>query len=222
MKKKNRIISTLLCVCLLLCTIAFPTQALSKVGSRGAEVTNIQTRLKDWGYYTGSIDGIYGTQTREAVKYFQRKNGLTADGIAGSATLTKIGLATGTAASTGTNGYSSSDYNLLARLISAESRGEPYSGQVAVGAVVLNRIQHPSFPDTISGVIYQNGAFTCVTDGQFSQAVSDSAYRAARDALNGLDPCGGAIYYFNPNTATSAWIWSRPLIKVIGEHRFCS
>ena len=222
MKKKNKIISALLCVCLLFCTVTFPAQALSKVGSRGTEVTNIQTRLKDWGYYTGSIDGIYGTQTRDAVKLFQQKNRLTADGIAGPATLAKIGLATGTAASTAVSGYSSSDYYLLARLISAEARGEPYSGQVAVGAVVLNRIEHPSFPDTISGVIYQNGAFTCVTDGQFNQSVSDSAYRAARDALNGLDPCGGAIYYFNPNTATSAWIWSRPLIKVIGNHHFCA
>jgi len=226
MNKKNKMISTLLCVCLLFCTITFSTQALSKVGSRGAEVTSIQTRLKDWGYYKGSIDGIYGTQTRDAVKFFQQKNGLTADGVAGPATLGKIGLATGTAtaaqASTGNNGYSSSDYNLLARLISAEARGEPYSGQVAVGAVVLNRIEHPSFPDTIATVIYQNGAFTCLTDGQFNQPVSDSAYRAARDALNGLDPCGGAIYYFNPNTATNAWIWSRPLIKVIGIHRFCS
>ena len=222
MKKRNKIISAFICLCLIFCTITLPAQSLSKVGSRGTEVTNIQTRLKDWGYYTGSIDGIYGTQTRDAVIYFQKKNGLTADGIAGSLTLEKIGLPTESSSSTVVSGYSSSDYYLLAKLISAESRGEPYIGQVAVGAVILNRIEHPSFPDTISGVIYQNGAFTCMTDGQFNQPVSDSAYRAARDALNGLDPCGGAIYYFNPNTATNAWIWSRPLIKVIGSHRFCT
>lgn len=222
MKKNNKLISTLLCVCLLFCAATYPAQAMSTVGSRGTEVKNIQTRLRDWGYYTGSIDGIYGTQTRNAVKLFQQKNGLTADGIAGPATLAKIGLPTGSAASSSVNGYSSSDYYLLARLISAEARGEPYSGQVAVGAVVLNRVQHPSFPDSISGVIYQNGAFTCISDGQFNVEITDSAYRAARDALNGLDPCAGAIYYFNPNTATSAWIWSRPLIKIIGKHRFCS
>ena len=116
----------------------------------------------------------------------------------------------------------SSDVALLARLISAEARGEPYKGQVAVGAVVLNRVDSPIFPNTIAGVIYQNGAFTCVTDGQFNQAVSDSAYRAARDAINGMDPSGGAIYYFNPATATSQWIWSRPLLVIIGNHRFCA
>ena len=118
--------------------------------------------------------------------------------------------------------YSSSDVNLLARLIYAEARGETYSGQVAVGAVVLNRVEHPSFPNSISGVIYQNNAFTCKNDGQFNVDVADSAYSAARDALNGVDPSGGAIYYFNPSTATSSWIWSRPLIKTIGKHRFCS
>ena len=122
----------------------------------------------------------------------------------------------------GSGGMTGAQVDLLARLISAEARGEPYSGQVAVGAVVLNRIRHPSFPNTLSGVIYQSGAFTCITDGQFNEPVAESAYRAARDALNGVDPSGGAIYYFNPSTATSAWIWSRPLITVIGKHRFCS
>ena len=206
---------------LIIFTLIFPSQsiALSKMGSRGTEVRNIQTRLKDWGYYSGSVDGIYGTATRNAVIKFQKKHNLTADGIAGPATLEKIGLPTGSSSS---SSYSSSDYNLLARLISAEARGEPYSGQVAVGAVVLNRVEHPSFPNTIAGVIYQKGAFSCLDDGQFDKPVSDSAYKAARDALNGLDTSGGAIYYFNPATATSKWIWSRPLIKVIGRHRFCS
>lgn len=194
-------------------------QTLSKVGSTGTEVKQIQTRLKNWGYYTGTVDGVYGTQTKNAVLYFQRKNGLTADGIAGSATLSAIGLPTGTS---GAGGYSSNDVNLLARVISAESRGEPYTGQVAVGAVILNRIQHPSFPNTLAGVIYQPGAFSCLNDGGINAAVASSAYKAARDAINGWDPCGGAIYYYNPAKATSKWILSRPVIVVIGDHRFCS
>lgn len=193
--------------------------ALSKMGSRGSEVKNIQTRLKKWGYYTGSIDGIYGTETKNAVIKFQKKNGLTADGIAGPKTLAKIGLPTKSNSNTA---GSDADFHLLARIISAESRGEPYTGQVAVGAVVLNRVEHPSFPSTISGVVYQNGAFSCLDDGQFDKPVADSAYKAARDALNGWDPSGGAIYYFNPSTATSNWIWSRPHITTIGKHRFCS
>ncbi len=192
--------------------------ALSKMGSRGNEVRNIQTRLKSWGYYKGEIDGIYGTQTKNAVIAFQKNNGLTADGVAGPKTLEKIGLPTNTSNS---GGYSTAEYNLLARLISAEARGEPYIGQVAVGAVVLNRVEHPSFPTSLSGVIYQNGAFSCLYDGQFDKPVADSAYKAARDALNGMDPSGGAIYYFNPATATNGWIWSRPYITTIGKHRFC-
>lgn len=192
--------------------------ALSKMGSRGTEVKNIQTRLKNWGYYNGSVDGIYGTATKNAVIKFQKKNGLTPDGIAGPATLKKIGLPSG---SSGGSNYSA-DLGLLARLISAEARGESYTGQVAVGAVVLNRVEHPSFPSTISGVIYQNGAFSCLYDGQFDKPVADSAYKAARDAINGMDPSGGAIYYFNPATATSKWIWSRPHITTIGKHRFCA
>ncbi|MBR4868803.1 MAG: spore cortex-lytic enzyme [Clostridia bacterium] len=193
-------------------------QALSKMGSSGSEVREIQTRLKKWGYYSGSVDGIYGTRTKNAVIYFQRKNGLSADGIAGPSTLAAMGIRS----SQNDTGYSTNDFNLLARLISAEARGEPYTGQVAVGAVVLNRVSHSSFPNSISGVIYQSGAFTCLSDGQFWKAVSDSAYKAARDALNGWDPSGGAIYYYNPKTATSSWIFSRPTITVIGRHRFCA
>lgn len=204
---------------ILFCCIS--VSALSQMGSRGTEVRNIQSRLKSWGYYSGSVDGIYGTATKNAVITFQKKHGLTPDGIAGPKTLEKIGLPTGVSSSTSTAGYSTSDYQLLARIISAEARGEPYSGQVAVGAVVLNRVEHPSFPSTVSGVIYQNGAFSCLNDGQFDKPVADSAYQAARDALNGLDPSGGAIYYFNPATATSSWIWSRPYITTIGKHRFC-
>ena len=194
--------------------------AVYRQGSTGDAVRTIQTKLKNWGYFSGAIDGIYGPKTEEAVKYFQRKNGLTADGVVGPATLRALGMST-----TGGDSPASSQSNsvdLLARVISAEARGEPYSGQVAVGAVILNRVEHPSFPNTVAGVVYQPGAFTCMVDGQIDQPVADSAYRAARDALNGADPSGGAIYYFNPSTATSAWIWSRPLIKVIGSHRFCA
>ncbi len=190
---------------------------LYKKGSSGATVTEIQKRLKTWGYYTGAVDGVYGSKTEEAVRYFQRKNGLTADGQVGNLTLAALGIP-----ATGSGGGGSGDLQLLARLISAEARGEPYIGQVAVGAVVLNRVEHPSFPNSISAVIYQPGAFSCLDDGQFDQPVSESAYRAAKEAMNGYDPSYGAIYYFNPATATSKWIWSRPLIVTIGNHRFCS
>ena len=219
-------LAVLLSVSMVLVALAPAVEAASyKKGSNGAVVTQIQTKLKSWGYYTGSVDGVYGSGTERAVRAFQQKNGLTVDGKAGDQTLAAMGLSAGggnSSNSGGSGGASSSQIDLLARLISAEARGEPYSGQVAVGAVVLNRIKHPSFPNTLPGVIYQSGAFTCITDGQFNQPVAESAYRAARDALNGVDPSGGAIYYFNPSTATSSWIWSRPLITVIGKHRFCS
>lgn len=212
MKKFLGIIAVFLVFSIMLSISVF---SLSKMGSRGSEVTKIQTVLKQKGYYTGSVDGIFGTKTRTAVKNFQRDKGLTVDGIAGKKTLAALGITSSQSSS------SSSDYTLLARLISAESRGESYLGQVAVGAVVLNRIEHPSFPDTVSGVIYQKGAFSCLDDGQFYKPVSDSAYRAARDALNGVDPSGGAIYYYNPATATNKWIRSRKIITTIGKHVFC-
>lgn len=219
-------LAVLLSVSMVLVALVPAVEAASyKKGSSGAVVTQIQTKLKSWGYYTGTVDGIYGSGTERAVRAFQQKNGLTVDGKAGDQTLAAMGLSAGggnPSNSGGSGGASGSQVDLLARLISAEARGEPYSGQVAVGAVVLNRIKHPSFPNTLPGVIYQSGAFTCITDGQFNQPVAESAYRAARDALNGVDPSGGAIYYFNPSTATSSWIWSRPLITVIGKHRFCS
>lgn len=199
--------------------LAQTAQAASyKRGSTGSVVSQIQQRLLDWGYYDGEVDGIYGSRTEAAVTLFQQKNGLTVDGKVGAETLEALGLPTGSV----TQDSSSGDLALLARLISAEARGESYEGQVAVGAVVMNRIEHPSFPNTMAGVIYQKGAFSCLDDGQFDEPVADSAYQAARDAMNGADPSGGAIYYFNPETATNQWIWSRPLLVQIGKHRFCA
>ena len=195
------------------------TQALSKYGSRGEEVRTIQTKLKRWGYYKGNVDGIYGSQTLEAVKYFQRKNGLAVDGIAGKNTLEAMGIFN----SSGNSGTSSSsnDLNLLSRLVYGEARGEPYEGQVAVAAVVLNRVKNSSFPNTVAGVIYQKGAFDVVSDGQINLTPNATAKKAAQDALNGWDPSYGSIYYFNPSTATNKWIWSRPYVRTIGKHRFC-
>ena len=175
--------------------------ALSKMGSRGDEVVQIQQKLKDMGYYQGNVDGMYGYQTMNAVKEFQSDNSLSVDGIAGTQTLQALGITENSGTSVG-----SSDYNLLARVISAEARGEPYNGQVAVGAVIMNRVKHPSFPDTISSVIYQKGAFDCMYDGQINEPVAESAYRAAQEAMNGSDPSGGALYYYNPATATNSWI----------------
>ena len=201
------------------------SEVLSRYGSSGSEVRQIQTKLKNWGYYNGSVDGIYGSKTVKAVKYFQRKNGLTADGVAGTKTLAAMGI-NSTSASTSNSSASSNlnsqaNINLLAHLIHGEARGEPYNGMVAVAAVVLNRIDSPNFPSTIPGVIYQKGAFTAVDDGQINLTPNQTSYNAARDALNGWDPTGGALYYFNPNTATNKWIWSRPMTIVIGKHRFC-
>ncbi len=185
-------------------------------GSRGNMVIQIQQKLRSWGYYNGSVDGVYGYQTYTAVKYFQSKNGLKSDGIVGDATLAALAINTGS-----NTGGNSQNVTLIARLINGEARGEPYEGQVAVGAVILNRTRDPRFPSTVAGVIYQPGAFTAVVDGQIHSNMQQSSINAARDALNGWDPSGGAIYYFNPSTATSSWIWSRPLIKIIGKHRFC-
>ena len=186
------------------------TYALSKYGSRSDEVKQIQTKLKRWGYYNGNIDGV---------KWFQSKNGLQVDGIAGPKTLAAMGINSSTSNTSG--GYSNSDLNLLAHLVYAEARGESYTGQVAVASVVLNRVKNNSFPNTVAGVIYQPGAFSVVADGQINLTPNQTAIAAAQDAINGWDPTYGAIYYFNPNTATSGWIWSRPLTVVIGNHRFC-
>lgn len=189
-------------------------------GSRGTTVRQIQQKLKNWGYYGGSVDGIFGAQTRKAVVYFQGKNGLTADGIVGAKTLAALGIVVTNTAQKENSAYSSSDTNLLARLIYAEARGESYAGQVAVGAVVLNRVKSSSFPNTISGVIYQPYAFTCVQDGQINLSPDRAALSAAKDAMNGWDPSYGSLYYYNPAVATSKWIFSRKTVVTIGEHVF--
>lgn len=190
--------------------------AISQLGSSGAEVRAIQEKLKERGLFTVGVTGYYGEQTRSAVLKFQRQQGIQQTGVAGPATLKALGISIGTIPAATT-----SNVNLLARIISAEARGEPYTGQVAVGAVILNRIQYPSFPDTLSGVIYQNGAFTAIVDGQFNEPISDSAYKAAKDALNGWDPTGGCIYYYNPAKTSNAFMHSKPTLMVIGSHRFC-
>ena len=196
-------------------------ETLSRYGSRGDEVRTIQTKLKRWGYYSGSVDGIYGTKTVEAVKYFQRKNGLTVDGIAETNTLKAMGIYSSNSSSSSSGTSSNSNVNLLSHLVYGESRGEPYAGQVAVASVCLNRVKSSSFPNTLSGVIYQSGAFDAVSDGQINLNPDSTAKKAAQDAINGWDPSYGAIYYFNPATATNKWIWSRPMTVTIGNHRFC-
>lgn len=223
---RRRVLSLLLAVVLLgsIGTIAAVQAAddsvstLSKMGSRGDEVRRIQQKLKNWGYYTGSVDGIYGSQTQNAVRKFQRDNGLTVDGIAGPKTLSYLGITSG---SSGSGQYNSNDVYLLAKVIAAEARGESYVGQVAVGAVVLNRVEHSSFPDSIAGVVYQPGAFSCVNDSNWSVAPTAESQKAARDAINGWDPSGGAIYYYNPAKTSNQWIRSRPVIVTIGSHLFC-
>ena len=202
--------------------------AVLKQGARGSEVKEVQTRLKKWGYYKGSVDGIFGAGTRAAVISFQKKNGLKADGIVGKATYKALGMndaynalvGSGATQTGGLNGFSSSDVYLLAKTIYAEGRGEPYVGQVAIGAVILNRVRDDAFPNTVSGVVYQKHAFTAVTDGQINLTPNDTAMKAARDAINGWDPSGGAIYYYNPAIATSSWIFTRTTVTVIGKHVF--
>ena len=209
----------LLVLIILLVNNTYTSFALSKYGSRGEEVKQIQTKLKRWGYYNGSIDGIYGSQTLAAVKLFQKKNGLTVDGIAGQKTLAAMGIYGNTISNGGSS--NNSNLNLLSKVVYSEARGESYKGQVAVAAVVLNRVKHSSFPNSISGVVYQPGAFTAVSDGQINLTPNATAQKAAQDAINGWDPTYGCIYYFNPSTATSSWIWSRPQVIQIGKHIFC-
>ncbi|MBR2385351.1 MAG: spore cortex-lytic enzyme [Clostridia bacterium] len=196
-----------------------------KQGSRGETVKKIQQKLKRWGYYSGAVDGIFGSQTRKAVVLFQKRNGLVADGIVGKRTFQALGISTSSNSSSsstsqGVNGYTSSDVALLARLIHAEARGESYTGQVAVGAVVLNRVRSSSFPNTISAVVYQPYAFTCVNDGQINLSPNQTAFSAAKDAMNGWDPSYGSLYYYNPAIATSKWIFSRKTVVTIGKHVF--
>ena len=193
--------------------------AVLKQGSKGETVKKIQQKLKNWGYYSGAVDGIFGAKTTAAVKLFQKRNGLTVDGIVGAKTLAALGISA-SSSSGATSSYSSSDINLLAHLIYGEARGESYVGQVAVGAVVMNRIKSSSFPNTMAGVIYQSYAFTAVADGQINLTPNDTAKKAAQDAMNGWDPTYGAIYYYNPKTATSQWIFSRQTTITIGNHVF--
>ena len=226
-KNKKLIIFLVLILSIIITVISMfseknTVEVLSKYGSRGEEVRQIQTKLKRWGYYSGNVDGIYGSQTQEAVRYFQRKNNLKVDGIAGPETLKAMGIFNSSNSSNSSSSSSNSNnLNLLARIIYGEARGEPYTGQVAVGAVVMNRVKSSSFPNSISGVIYQSGAFDAVRDGQINLTPDATAKKAAQDALNGWDPSYGAIYYFNPATATNKWIWSRPMTVTIGNHRFC-
>lgn len=219
-KIMNKKLFLILLVSILIIISLYPICfSLSKYGSRGEEVKQIQTKLKSWGYYNGSVDGVYGSKTFEAVKKFQRKNGLTVDGIAGEKTLAALGInSTGNGSSTSSN---NTDLNLLSKLVYAEARGEPYKGMVAVAATVLNRVSDSRFPNTIAGVIYQSGAYTCVDDGQINLEADSQAKKAAQDAINGWDPTSGCVYYFNPDTATSGWIWSRPQVMTIGKHIFC-
>lgn len=221
--KTKKIITLLLVIslisgCISIFSPSDNISTLSKLGSRGNEVRKIQTKLKELGYYRGSVDGIFGVDTQKAVRSFQKNCGITSDGIAGPKTLKYLGLST----SVGTAGsYSSSDVNLLAKLIAAEARGESYRGQVAVGAVVLNRVEHASFPDTIAGVIYQRGAFSCVNDSNWYVNPDSTSIKAARDCINGWDPSGGAIYYYNPSKTSNSFMFSRPVITTIGNHVFC-
>lgn len=224
------------------------SSAILKVGSTGKDVSELQGRLKYLGYFDGTVDGVFGAKTKNAVTWFQWKFGLKSDGVVGAKTKLKLWEATknwapsaadnagagsggGNASNQGNAttdvpksnnlGLSANDLKLMANAVYGESRGEPYIGQVAVAAVILNRVKSPSFPNTVSGVIFQPGAFTAVADGQIWLTPNENAKKAVQDALNGMDPTGGCIYYFNPETATSKWIWSRPQVKTIGKHIFC-
>ena len=216
-----RVTAAALCALMLL---AFVPRAEAAVawGSRGEQVSQVQRKLKQWGYYDGAVDGVFGQATYDAVVRFQKKNRMTADGVVGAQTAASMGLSlTGTVAASSSAASSyQSDVELLARLIHGEARGEPYVGMVAVGAVVLNRVKSSRFPNTLAGVIYQSGAFDAVSDGQINLTPNEQSRRAARDALNGWDPTGGCLYYYNPATATSSWIWSREVRLTIGDHSF--
>ncbi|MBQ9950475.1 MAG: spore cortex-lytic enzyme [Clostridia bacterium] len=222
----KRFLSFTIALVIIFCACIFPRNAQAavlKTGSRGASVRTLQSKLKRWGYYNGSVDGIFGAQTESSVKSFQRSNGLSADGVVGDATAKALGMdikSTQTSSSSN-SGSNSSNVYLLAKLIYAESRGEPYKGQVAVGSVVLNRVESSSFPNSMAGVIYQSGAFSVVADGQINLSPNETALKAARDALNGWDPTNGCLYYYNPAKTSNKWIRSRPIMLTIGEHVFC-
>lgn len=224
----TRRMALVLSAALLVALLAPPVlAAVLEVGSSGSDVTAVQKKLIQWGYLTGSADGKYGEKTREAVRAFQRRNGLAVDGRVGPATAAAMGL-TLSGGSSGSSGGSvaasatiiSADHRLLSRLVYAEARGESYKGQVAVAAVVLNRVASASFPNTISGVIYQTGAFSCVSNGSINNTPNSAAIRAALDALNGWDPTGGCLYYYNPKATNDKWIRTRTVKTVIGNHSF--
>lgn len=222
MKRKSwlRIAALTLIMALSMVVGALPVSAALREGDRGSDVRTVQEKLKRWGYYSGEVDGIYGAQTASAVRAFQKKNGLTVDGIVGTATSQALGMTLSTTSSATTN-YSN-EIGMLARMIAAEGRGEPYTGQVAIGAVIMNRVKHPSFPNTISGVLYQSGAFSALSDGQYaSTEVPDSCRRAAVEAYNGSDPTYGCIYYYNPAKTSNRFMLSRPIVLTIGDHVFC-
>lgn len=191
-----------------------------EVGSSGANVTKVQNRLIQYGYMTGSADGKYGEKTRDAVLLFQKRNGLTVDGRVGKATAAALGVTLTSSTSSSSSTIVSADQKLLAKLVYAEARGESYKGQVAVAAVVLNRVSSSSFPNTISGVIYQTGAFSCVSNGSINNTPNDAAIRAALDAMNGWDPTNGCLYYYNPGKTSDSWIRTRTVVTVIGNHYF--
>lgn len=225
--KSKRCLSFIFAIVFACCSCIFPQVTNAEVlreGSRGNAVSQLQSKLKRWGYYGGSVDGIFGAQTKNAVIYFQRSNGLSPDGVVGEQTAKALGLNIGSSTQTSnssSNNANSSNAYLLARLIYGESRGEPYKGQVAVGAVVLNRVESSKFPNSISGVIYQSGAFSVVSDGQINLSPDETALKAARDALNGWDPTNGCLYYYNPAKTSNKWIRSKPIMLTIGEHVFC-
>jgi N-acetylmuramoyl-L-alanine amidase len=231
MGKHMRSVAIFLAVLLLLASLPIKgarAAAVLEVGSTGANVTKVQKKLIQFGYMSGEADGRYGEKTRDAVKWFQRKNGLTADGKVGKATAAALGVTlSGSSSSSGrsvaavSDSIISADHRLLSKLVYAEARGETYKGKVAVAAVVLNRVSSASFPNTISGVIYQNGAFTCVSNGSINNTPDSECIRAAREALNGWDPTGGCLYYYNPRTAVDDWIRTRTIKTVIGNHSFC-
>ena len=211
---------TILTALMLIPAIALAATVL-EVGSSGANVTKVQNRLIQYGYMTGTADGKYGEKTRDAVIWFQRRNGLTADGRVGAATAAALGVTLGSSsATTASATILSADHRLLAKLVYAEARGESYKGQVAVAAVVLNRVKSSQFPNTISGVIYQSGAFSCVSNGSINNTPDSSCIRAALDAMNGWDPTGGCLYYYNPKKTSDSWIRTRTVVTVIGSHSF--
>ncbi len=218
MRKTRKLLALCLAVALLPLLTTAQAAPVVSLGSRGERVALIQQTLKQWGYYTGDVDGVFGRGTHNAVLAFQRKNGISADGRVGSVTAKAMGISLTGQLSAAL--YRESELSLLARLVNGEARGEPYIGQVAVAAVVLNRVRDSGFPNTVSGVIFQSGAFDAVWDGQFDLTPTSSCVRAARDAMNGWDPTGGCVYYYNPVTATNAWIWTRQVQLTIGRHAF--